>query len=329
MKFVDEAIIEVHAGHGGKGCVSFLREKFVPKGGPDGGDGGDGGHIYLVGTTGLNTLADYRFRRIHRAENGKPGMGKERRGKSGVDLMLKVPLGTTAYCNETGALIGEVLTEGATLLVARGGYHGIGNARYKSSTNRTPRQSTPGSAGDSRKIKLELQVLADVGLLGFPNAGKSTLLSVISKARPKIADYPFTTLHPNLGVVLLSGGRSFVVADIPGVITDAHLGVGLGCLFLKHLERCKVLLHVVDLQDDVAQTLKALEHEKRMFSQELQAKPNLVVFTKQELNIEPKREDEVAAICAELGYPKFHFISSHTGAGVGELLEKVYQIIVD
>jgi len=247
MKFVDEAKIHVAAGDGGNGCVSFRREKFIPKGGPDGGDGGDGGSVYLEADTGLNTLADFRFQKSYRAERGQNGMGSNCTGKSGQDLVIKVPVGTLVRDADTQEVIGDVVETGQPLLVAKGGFHGLGNTRYKSSTNRTPRQSTNGTPGEKRELELELNVLADVGLLGLPNAGKSTLISVVSNARPKVADYPFTTLYPNLGVVSPEEHRSFVIADIPGVIEGAAEGAGLGIQFLKHLSRTRLLLHLVDV----------------------------------------------------------------------------------
>jgi len=247
MKFVDEARIRVAAGDGGNGCVSFRREKFIPRGGPDGGDGGDGGSVYMVADTGLNTLADFRYQRRFQAERGQNGRGSNCTGKSGEDLIIKVPVGTLVRDAETQGVIGDVIETDKPLLVAKGGFHGLGNTRFKSSINRTPRQSTNGTSGETRELELELNVLADVGLLGLPNAGKSTLISVVSKARPKVADYPFTTLYPNLGVVSPEEHRSFVIADIPGVIEGAAEGAGLGIQFLKHLSRTRLLLHLVDV----------------------------------------------------------------------------------
>lgn len=247
MKFVDEARIKVAAGDGGNGCVSFRREKYIPKGGPDGGDGGDGGSVYLEADTGLNTLADFRFQKSFRAERGQNGMGSNCTGKSGQDLVIKVPVGTLVRDAHTQEVIGDVVETAKPLLVAKGGFHGLGNTRFKSSTNRTPRQSTNGTPGETRELELELNVLADVGLLGLPNAGKSTLISVVSNARPKVANYPFTTLYPNLGVVSPEEHRSFVIADIPGVIEGAAEGAGLGIQFLKHLSRTRLLLHLVDI----------------------------------------------------------------------------------
>jgi GTP-binding protein len=271
MKFVDEATIRIEAGNGGNGTLSFRREKFIPRGGPDGGDGGDGGSVYLVGREGLNTLADFRHTRIFRAQNGAKGGGANRTGRSGEDLYVAVPLGTRVMDAESEELIGEITRDGATLLVAHGGNGGLGNTRFKSSTNRTPRHATPGKPGDRRALALELQVLADVGLLGLPNAGKSTFLRAVSDARPKVADYPFTTLHPHLGVVRIEDSRSFVVADIPGLIEGASEGAGLGHQFLRHLSRTRILLHLVDMMPldpdaDPVAGIKALEAELKKFS---------------------------------------------------------------
>jgi GTP-binding protein len=247
MKFIDEATIEVRAGDGGNGCVSFRREKYIPRGGPDGGDGGDGGSVYLQAVSSINTLIDFRHTRKFIAERGGNGAGRNCTGKSGDDLVVDVPVGTIVHEEETGELIGDLVRDGQRLLVAKGGFHGLGNARYKSSTNRSPRQSKPGTPGEKRRLHLELKLLADVGLLGLPNAGKSTLISAVSSARPRIADYPFTTLYPNLGVVRASAHRSFVMADVPGLIEGAAGGAGLGIQFLKHLSRTHLLLHLLDM----------------------------------------------------------------------------------
>ncbi len=247
MKFVDEASITVYAGKGGNGSLSFRREKYVARGGPDGGDGGDGGSVILEGDENLNTMVDYRFVRSYRAENGEGGKGRNCTGKKGEDLILKVPVGTTVLDEDTGEILGDIQSSGQQLKVAQGGYHGLGNTRFKSSTNRAPRQTTPGTEGEVRSLKLELKVLADVGLLGLPNAGKSTFIRAVSSAKPKVADYPFTTLVPNLGVVKVEAHRSFVVADIPGLIEGASEGAGLGIRFLKHLTRNRILLHIVDM----------------------------------------------------------------------------------
>ena len=300
MKFVDEAKIRVAAGDGGNGCVSFRREKYIPKGGPNGGDGGDGGSVYLLADSGLNTLADFRFQRDYRAERGQNGMSRECRGKSGVDLEIKVPIGTVVRDHETGELIGDLVADSQRLLVAKGGFHGLGNTRFKSSTNRTPMQSTPGTPGEVRELDLELNVLADVGLLGLPNAGKSTLISVVSAARPKVADYPFTTLYPNLGVVSPEAHRSFVIADIPGLIEGAAEGAGLGIQFLKHLARTRLLLHLVDIQPadghDPFDDVRVIENELAKFSEDLASRERWLVLNKVDL----LPEEERAGYCDEL-----------------------------
>jgi len=285
MKFIDEATIEVHAGDGGNGCVSFRREKYIPFGGPDGGDGGDGGSIYLEADSAVNTLADFRHSRKFMAERGQNGMGKNRTGKSGADLIIKVPVGTLVHEEDTGELVGDLVRHGSRLLVARGGFHGLGNTRFKSSTNRAPRQSKPGTPGEVRHLQLELKLLADVGLLGMPNAGKSTLIRAVSSARPKVADYPFTTLHPNLGVVRVAEHRSFVMADVPGLIEGAAEGAGLGVRFLKHLSRTRLLLHLVDIGPlaDPATDIAIIMKELERFSPELAGKERWLVFNKVDL----------------------------------------------
>ena len=287
MKFVDEATIEVTAGKGGNGCVSFRREKYVPRGGPDGGDGGDGGSVFLEGDVALNTMIDYRYTRRFRADNGEAGRGRNCSGKSGEDLILPVPLGTTVLDEDTGEVLGDIRETGERLLVAQGGFHGLGNTRYKSSVNRAPRQSSPGTEGESRKLKLELKVLADVGLLGLPNAGKSTFIRAVSAATPKVADYPFTTLIPSLGVVKVDAYRSFVAADIPGLIEGASEGAGLGIRFLKHLTRNRVLLHLVDVAPidgtDPAEAARSVVKELERFSPALAARPRWLVLNKIDL----------------------------------------------
>ena len=271
MKFVDEASIRVEAGKGGNGCLSFRREKYIAKGGPDGGDGGDGGSIYLVGDADLNTLVDYRFQPRYRAKSGESGKGKDQTGAKGDDIYLRVPLGTSIFDDETGEYLGDVSEEKEEILVAQGGFHGLGNVRFKSSTNRAPRQTKPGSPGELKNLRLELKLLADVGLLGLPNAGKSTLISAVSAARPKIADYPFTTLVPNLGVVTVGDDHSFVIADIPGLIEGAADGAGLGVQFLKHLSRTRLLLHLIDLApmdgSDPVENFKIIERELAKYSE--------------------------------------------------------------
>lgn len=287
MKFVDEASIKVFAGHGGNGCLSFRREKFIPRGGPDGGDGGDGGSVIIEADDSLNTMIDYRFVRSYRAESGEAGRGRNCTGKSGEDLVLKVPLGTTIIDEDSGEILGDLASHGQRLVVAQGGFHGLGNTRFKSSTNRSPRQTSPGSEGEQRSLKLELKVLADVGLLGLPNAGKSTFIRAVSAARPKVADYPFTTLIPNLGVVKVDSHRSFVVADIPGLIEGASEGAGLGIRFLKHLTRNRILLHLVDMApfdgSEPAAAALAIQRELERFSPTLARRPRWLVLNKTDL----------------------------------------------
>lgn len=287
MKFVDEAVIQVTAGKGGNGCLSFRREKYVARGGPDGGDGGDGGSVYLEADSALNTMVDFRFQRKYLAENGQSGGSRNCTGKSGEDLVLKVPVGTTVLDEDSAEVMGDLSCDGERLQVARGGFHGLGNTRYKSSTNRAPRQTSPGSEGEQRNLRLELKVLADVGLLGLPNAGKSTLIRAISAARPKVADYPFTTLVPNLGVVKVQAHRSFVVADIPGLIEGASQGAGLGIRFLRHLTRNRILLHLVDMAPfdgtEPAQSACAIVQELERFSPTLAARERWLILNKMDL----------------------------------------------
>ena len=288
MKFVDEATIRVQAGNGGRGMVSFRREKFIPFGGPDGGDGGDGGNVYLVAKEGLNTLADFRYQRAFKAVNGEPGGSADCSGRGGGDLEVPVPVGTVVFDVDTEETLGDLATEGDRLMVAKGGKGGLGNQRFKSSTNRTPRKATPGYPGEKRELRLELKLLADVGLLGLPNAGKSTLISVVSAARPKIADYPFTTLHPNLGVVYVGQHQSFVMADIPGVIEGAAEGAGLGLRFLKHLQRTRLLLHLIDVAPpdpaaDPVVDARAIAAELKKFSPELASRERWLVLNKIDL----------------------------------------------
>ena len=305
MKFVDEASIRVEAGNGGNGAASFRREKFIPRGGPDGGDGGDGGSAYLVGQEGLNTLVDFRHARVFRAEQGGKGGGANCTGKSGKDLHISVPLGTRVLDVEAEEFIGEITREGQMLLVAHGGKGGAGNTRFKSSTNRSPRRSTPGKPGERRELALELQVLADVGLLGLPNAGKSTFLRAVSDARPKVADYPFTTLHPHLGVVRIEEHRSFVAADIPGLIEGAAEGVGLGHQFLRHLARTNILLHLVDMAPlepdaDPAAGVKTIESELKKFSPALAKRERWLVLNKMDLLPADERESRAKKLIKQL-----------------------------
>jgi GTP-binding protein len=306
MKFVDEARIKVIAGDGGNGCASFRREKYIPKGGPDGGDGGNGGSVYLVADSGLNTLVDFRTQRTHKAERGQNGMGRERSGRKGQNLYVRVPVGTRVLEEETGELLGELLSHQQQLLVAQGGERGIGNVHFKSSTNRTPRQFTQGTPGERRELHLELILLADVGLLGMPNAGKSSLISHVSSARPKVADYPFTTLYPNLGVVSLGDEKSFVIADIPGVIEGAAEGAGLGLQFLKHLSRTRLLLHLVDIAPldegvDCAAEVKKIEQELSRHSVTLVDKERWLVLNKKDLLSEEGFRDQQKALLDRIG----------------------------
>jgi GTP-binding protein len=327
VKFVDEAVIQVEAGDGGNGCVSFRREKYIPRGGPDGGDGGDGGSVYLVGDNGLNTLADFRHKRKHRAERGRDGMGRNMTGRAGADVDIRVPLGTRVGDADTGEPIGEVLADGERLLVARGGFHGIGNARFKSSTNRAPRQSKPGTPGERRMLHLELILLADVGLLGLPNAGKSSLIRRLSSARPKVADYPFTTLIPNLGVVSLGPRRSFVIADIPGLIAGAAEGAGLGTRFLKHLARTRLLLHLVDIAPPQGspspdEQVRTVERELAAFGQDLGERERWLVLNKTDLLAPDEAEAQRTALVQALDWRgPVRLVSAVTGDGTADLAE--------
>jgi len=300
MKFIDEAAIEVVAGDGGNGVASFRREKYIPRGGPDGGDGGRGGSIYMRADRNINTLIDYRFARIHRAKRGENGRGSDKYGRGADDITLRVPVGTVISDAESGDVLADLAADGQTALVAKGGSGGLGNIHFKSSTNRAPRQATPGEKGEQRKLRLELKVLADVGLLGMPNAGKSTLIRAISAARPKVADYPFTTLAPNLGVVRVGENRSFVVADIPGLIEGAADGAGLGHQFLRHLQRTRLLLHVVDIapldgESDPVAGARAIVKELGRYDPDLAAKPRWLVLNKLDLLPEDERAKAVAS----------------------------------
>ena len=335
MKFVDEAHIFVKAGKGGDGSSSFRREKFIPFGGPDGGDGGRGGSVFLQGDSGLNTLVDFRHRREYKAQRGESGSGRNMTGKSGEDVYIRVPLGTIVTEQESGDKLGDVTEHGQILLVAKGGRGGLGNVHFKSSTNQAPRKTVPGSPGEERYLNFELKVLADVGLLGFPNAGKSTLIAAVSAARPKIADYPFTTLHPNLGVVRVGEDASFVIADIPGIIEGAAEGAGLGIQFLKHLQRTRLLLHLVDIapldpdQDPVEQ-VRQLEKELAEFDAGLLDKPRWLALTKADL-LEPEAAQEKARqIVEELGWKApWSLISSVSGAGAMELMQQIMRTLVE
>jgi len=323
MKFIDESKIEVIAGNGGNGAASFRREKYIAKGGPDGGDGGRGGSVYALADRNINTLVDYRFARIHRAKNGESGRGADCYGKGADDIILRMPVGTVVTDLNTGELIADLTHDGEKTLLAQGGKGGLGNLHFKSSTNRTPRQCTPGEEGERRDLQLELKVLADVGLLGMPNAGKSTFIRSVSAARPKVADYPFTTLHPNLGVVRVSTEKSFVIADIPGLIEGAAEGAGLGHQFLRHLARTRLLLHLVDIAPmhegtDPVHEAHAILNELKKYDEELFNKPRWLVLNKLDL-LEGKNE-KVAAFLREFGEPMRHFaISAINGDGCKEL----------
>lgn len=326
MKFVDEASIRVEAGDGGNGTASFRREKYIPKGGPDGGDGGNGGSVYLVADSGLNTLVDFRHMRRHRAERGQNGMGRNCTGRGGADLYVPVPVGTRVLDEETQEQIGELLSHGQELLVAKGGFHGIGNARFKSSINRTPRQFTQGTEGEKRQLLLELILLADVGLLGMPNAGKSSFITKVSSARPKIADYPFTTLYPNLGVVSVGVSRSFVIADIPGVIEGASDGAGLGIQFLKHLDRTRLLLHLVDIapMDEAvnpADEVRMIAAELEKYSPDLAQRERWLVLNKVDLLTPDAVESEKQRLLQELAWSgPVYTISAISGEGTDKLV---------
>ena len=339
--FVDEVDIHVAAGHGGSGAMSFRREKFVPRGGPDGGDGGHGGSIYMVASANLNTLLNYRFQKIFEADRGANGEGSKRTGRSGADIELKVPVGTVVYerspDGEPGGnlvQLADLTTAGVPVLIAKGGNGGWGNARFVSSTNRAPRRTQPGLPGEERDLRLHLKLLADVGLVGFPNAGKSTLISRISAAKPKIADYPFTTLSPNLGVVSLSGDRTFVVADVPGLIEGAHTGHGLGHRFLSHLERTKVLVHLVDVSSstgrDPVEDFDIITRELDLFpgrdasGERLAEKPVIVAANKMDALDEPERLARLERHLQSAGVPLYP-VSAATGAGLDALLEAMWR----
>jgi GTP-binding protein len=326
MKFVDEATIKVHAGKGGNGCLSFRREKYIPKGGPDGGDGGDGGSVFLVGADGLNTLIDFRYTRNFKAESGQQGSSAECTGRGGEHLVLQVPIGTTVLDDETGDVLGDITELGQELKIAQGGFHGLGNTRYKSSTNRAPRQTSAGQEGEVRAIKLELKVLADVGLLGLPNAGKSTFIRSVSAARPKVADYPFTTLHPNLGVVGIDD-HEFVMADIPGLIEGAHHGAGIGHRFLGHVERCRVLMHMIDsTASDPLQNWRTIRSELAAYDEGLARKPELIMLSKSDSAPDDYLTDLSDALRAE-GVEHIMSMSSVSGTGVKDVLRALFNTI--
>ncbi len=326
MKFVDQVRIEVKAGDGGRGCLSFRREKFIPRGGPDGGDGGKGGDVYFIVDRALTTLLDYRYMHHYKAKNGAPGLGKNMHGKNGASLELRVPPGTMVYDDESGELLADLTEAGEPILFIAGGQGGRGNARFATSTNRAPRHTQPGVAGENKSLRLELKLLADVGLVGLPNAGKSTLISSVSAAKPKVADYPFTTLVPNLGVVPYGGHKTMVMADIPGLIEGASDGHGLGTRFLRHVERTDLFLHLVDLscmqEGDPFDNFQVLNNELRRHDESLLKKPQLVVLSKIDIPEVREQAEPLKEYFESLGYPTY-LISAVTGEGLKELVRAV------
>jgi GTP-binding protein len=335
MKFVDEAVITVTAGNGGNGCISFRREKFIPLGGPDGGDGGDGGSVWVEADENLNTLVDFRHERFFKAQRGQNGMGRQMFGKAGEDITIKVPIGTEVVNVATEEIIGDLTSHGARLLVAHGGEGGKGNVHFKSSVNRAPRKASNGTPGEEREIRLEMKLLADVGLLGFPNAGKSTFIRAVSAATPKVADYPFTTLHPNLGVVSVEIGRSFVIADIPGLIEGAADGAGLGSLFLRHVQRTRVLLHLVDIAPfdesiDPAEQVRIIENELRQHDPEMLNKPRWLILNKGDLLDDDTRAERAQSIIDALDWKEPWFTVSAIGRdGTWPIMLKIQQFFDD
>jgi len=335
MKFVDEAVVTVTAGNGGNGCISFRREKFIPLGGPDGGDGGDGGSVWLEADENLNTLVDFRHDRYFKAQRGQNGMGRQMFGKAGEDITIKVPIGTEVVNVATDEIIGDLTEHGTRMLVAQGGEGGKGNVHFKSSVNRAPRKASNGTPGEEREIRLEMKLLADVGLLGFPNAGKSTFIRAVSAATPKVADYPFTTLHPNLGVVSVEVARSFVIADIPGLIEGAADGAGLGSLFLRHVQRTRLLLHLVDMAPfdesiDPAEQVRAIENELRKYDPGMLEKPRWLVMNKGDLLDDETRAERAKAIIAALDWKEPWFTVSAIGReGTWPIMLKIQQFFDD
>ncbi|RNT22204.1 Obg family GTPase CgtA [Proteus mirabilis] len=332
MKFVDEAKILIVAGDGGNGCVSFRREKYIPNGGPDGGDGGDGGDVYMIADENLNTLIDYRFTKSYRAERGENGHSRDCTGKRGQDITISVPVGTRVRDLATNEIIADLTVHGQKQMVAKGGFHGLGNTRFKSSVNRAPRQRTMGTPGESREVLLELMLLADVGMLGMPNAGKSTFIRAVSAAKPKVADYPFTTLVPSLGVVRMDNHQSFVVADIPGLIEGAADGAGLGIQFLKHLERCRVLLHLIDIDpidgSDPVENAKIIVSELEKYSEKLAQKPRWLVFNKVDLLDAEEAKEKAKAIVEALGWDEnYYMIVAINQEGVKKLCWNIMEFL--
>jgi len=330
MQFVDYAEVQVTAGNGGRGCVSFRREKYVPRGGPDGGDGGRGGHIIFKATRQLNTLLDFRYKREYKAEKGQHGMGQKMHGRNGSDLVIPVPVGTIIRDADTGMIAADLVTEGEEFISARGGRGGLGNQHFATATRQVPRFAQPGEEGEEKRFILELKLLADVGLVGLPNAGKSTLISVISSARPKIADYPFTTLVPNLGVVKFKDYASFVVADIPGLIEGAHQGVGLGFQFLRHIERTGIFLHLVDVSDtaddDPVAQYETITRELEIYGGQILSKHHAVVATKTDAATDRKKRDMLREYCKSK-HRDFFSISAVTGTGIKELMGYLAELL--
>lgn len=335
MKFVDEAKITVGAGAGGNGCLSFRREKYIPFGGPDGGDGGDGGDLYLQADEQVNTLIDFRYKRHFKAQGGEPGRGKLCSGARGEDLVIKVPIGTEAWDDDTDELIGDLTHAGDKLLVAKGGWHGLGNVRYKSSTNRAPRQTSDGTPGEARKLRLEMKLLADIGLLGLPNAGKSTFIRQVSAAQPKVADYPFTTLYPNLGVVTMKDVRSFVIADVPGLVEGAAEGAGLGIQFLRHLTRTRLLLHMVDMapadvKQDPVESIEIINRELERYSDALGSQEQWLVLNKMDLVPEDIREELCQEVIDRINWQgKIFRVSGESGEGCDDLCAQIMDYLDD
>jgi GTPase len=330
VKFIDEAKIYIKSGDGGRGCVSFRREKYVPRGGPNGGDGGNGGDVVMIAKRNMSSLLDHRYQQHYRAKRGEHGRGKDQHGKNAEDLFIPLPLGTIIKDQETGGVLGDLTKDGETLIVARGGKGGRGNARFITSTNQAPKNAEPGGEGEEKTLLLELKLLADVGIIGFPNAGKSTLISRISAARPKIADYPFTTLVPNLGVVSYGDGGTFVVADIPGLIEGAHEGAGLGIQFLKHIERTKVLVHLIDIspitERDPVEDYEKMNNELKSYSEELYGKPQIVAANKIDITEADERLQGLEEYCKESGIKLFP-ISSATGEGLEKLKWEIVKLL--
>ena len=330
VKFIDEAKIYIKSGDGGRGCVSFRREKYVPRGGPNGGDGGNGGDVVMIGNRNMTSLLDHRYQQHYRAKRGEHGKGKDQHGKNAEDLYIPVPLGTIVKDRESGEVLGDLTRDEETLTVARGGKGGKGNARFVTSTNQAPKTAEPGGEGEEKTLVLELKLLADVGIVGFPNAGKSTLISRISAARPKIADYPFTTLVPNLGVVSYGDGGTFVVADIPGLIEGAHEGAGLGIQFLRHIERTKILVHLIDLspltERDPVEDYDTMNNELRSYSEELSQKPQIVAANKTDIAGSEERLEELEQSLDKKSV-KLYPISSATGEGLDDLIWGIVQLL--